>query len=81
MKQRCSGTILTAISKDEFLSMPLPEISLSIQDLIAKKIQESFSLRKKSETLTEYAKQAVEIAIEKDETTAFEWLTRKGVNL
>ena len=31
MKQRCSGTILTAISKDEFLSMPLPLIADDVQ--------------------------------------------------
>lgn len=41
LKQRCSGTILTAITKDEFLSMPLPKIEQSVQKQIATKVQES----------------------------------------
>lgn len=74
LKQRCSGTILTAISKDELLSMPLPMIDEGIQKEIAAKVQESFALRKQSKQLLEYAKQAVEMAIEQDEETAIEWL-------
>lgn len=75
MKKRCSGTILTAISKDEFLHLLLPTISLKIQNEIAIKVQESFLLRKKSKELLERAKQAVEMAIEKDEQTAMDWLS------
>ena len=74
MKQRCSGTILTAISKDELLSMPLPMIDEEVQKVIAAKVQESFALRKQSKQLLEYAKQAVEMAIEKGENAALEWL-------
>ena len=77
MKQRCSGTILTAISKDEFLSMPLPIIDEDIQKEIAAKVQESFLLRKQSKQLLEYAKQAVEVAIEQGEEAALEWLKDK----
>lgn len=79
MKQRCSGTILTAITKDEFLSMPFPEIAVSIQEKIASRVQESFASRRKSEKLTEYAKRAVEIAIEQTEDAAFDWLKGKGI--
>lgn len=74
MKQRCSGTILTAISKDELLSMPLPMIDDDIQEEIAAKMQEAFTLRKQSKQLLEYAKQAVEMAIEQGEDVALEWL-------
>ena len=74
MKQRCSGTILTAISKDEFLSMPLPFIGDDVQIEIAQKVRESFSLRRQSEKLIETAVKAVEIAIEQDEAAAVEWL-------
>lgn len=74
LKQRCSGTILTAITKDQLLSMPLPQIDESIQDEIAKKIQKSFSLRRQSVQLLEYAKQAVEMAIEQGEDSAKVWL-------
>lgn len=77
MKQRCSGTILTAISKDELLSMPLPMIDEDVQKVIAAKVQESFALRKRSKQLLEYAKQAVEMAIEQGEDTALEWLKDK----
>lgn len=77
MKQRCSGTILTAISKDELLSMPLPMIDEDVQKVIAAKVQESFALRKQSKQLLEYAKQAVEMAIEQGEDTALEWLKDK----
>lgn len=77
MKQRCSGTILTAISKDELLSMPLPMIDDDIQEEIAAKVQESFALRKQSKQLLEYAKQAVEMAIEQGEDVALAWLKDK----
>ena len=80
MKQRCSGTILTAISKDELLSMPLPMIDDDIQEEIAAKVQEAFTLRKQSKQLLEYAKQAVEMAIEQGEDVALKWLKDK-VNL
>ena len=77
MKQRCSGTILAAISKDELLSMPLPVVDENIQKEIAAKVQESFALRKQSKQLLEYAKQAVEMAIEQGEGVALKWLKDK----
>ena len=74
LKQRCSGTILTAITKDELLSMPLPKIDTTVQEAIAEKVQESFALRRKSKELLEYAKKAVEMAIEQGEDVAIAWL-------
>lgn len=79
LKQRCSGTILMAISKDELLDMPLPEIEAQAQMKIAKKVKESFNLRNQSEQLINLAKSVVEYAIEKDEATAIKWLKAKGV--
>lgn len=78
MKQRCSGTILTAISKDELLSMPLPKIDENIQELISEKVQKSFSLRRQSKQLLENAKHAVEMAIEQGEDKAMRWLQEQG---
>ena len=75
--QRCSGTILAAITKDELLSMPLPQIDNSIQTEIAEKVQMSFSLRRQSTQLLEYAKRAVEMAIEQGENAALAWLSGK----
>lgn len=77
MKQRCSGSIMAAISKDEFLAMPMPTIDEDIQKEIAAKVQESFKLRRKSKQLLDYAKQTVEMAIEQGEDVALEWLKSK----
>ena len=80
LKQRCSGTILAAITKDDLLSMPLPKIDDSIQAEIAGKVQMSFSLRRQSAQLLEYAKRAVEMAIEQGENAALAWLNSKVSN-
>ena len=59
--------------------MELPPIDVTLQREIAMKVQESFALRRQSEKFFEYAKRAVEIAIEQDEETAVEWLKENGV--
>lgn len=74
LKKRCSGTILTAISKEEFLKMPIPHIDREIQNEIAEKVRQSFKLRKESKRLLECAVRTVEMAIESDENTAIKWL-------
>lgn len=74
MKKVCSGTILTAMNKDEFLNIPIPIIKQEIQTLIAEKIQESFALKAESKRLLDLAKTAVETAIEQGEDTALELL-------
>ena len=74
LKKGCSGTILTAINKDEFGKVILPIIVEEKQDQIQQKVAESFNLRKQSKYLLECAKRAVEMAIEQDEQTALDWL-------
>ena len=74
LKKGCSGTILTAINKDEFSKVVLPKIAESKQIEIQQKVTESFNLRKQSKHLLECARRAVEIAIEKDEQAAIKWL-------
>lgn len=74
LKKGCSGTILTAVNKDEIGKIVLPIVDSEIQNQIQQKIIESFNLRKQSKHLLECAKKAVEMAIEKDEETAMEWL-------
>jgi type I restriction enzyme M protein len=83
LKKRCSGTILTAISRNAFESMPLPLIDDDAQQTIAGDVKRSFALRRESERLLEAAKRAVEIAIELDETAAMSWLDKEmeGVTL
>ena len=74
LKKNCSGTILTAINKDEFLSIPVPLIDPAKQSEIASLITQSFALKKQSEHLLDVAKRAVEIAIEQDEAAAMAWI-------
>ena len=70
LKQNCSGTILTAINKDEFSNIVIPIIDTSIQTHIEEKIKKSFELKEKSKQLLDLAKRAVEVAIEKNEDEA-----------
>ena len=77
LKKGCSGTILTAINKDELAKVVFPKIKEETQVEIQQKVRESFRLRKQSKHLLECAKHAVEIAIEQDEQTALEWLAEK----
>ena len=74
LKKGCSGTILTAINRDEFGRVVVPFIKADKQSDIQQKAIESFNLRKQAKNLLEYAKRAVEIAIEQDEQTAIGWL-------
>lgn len=77
LKRGCSGTILTNITKKEFLDIPLPEVDSDVQKKIKRKIHEVYNLRNKTKILLEAAKQAVEMAIEQDEDTAVAWLDGK----
>ncbi len=74
LKKGCSGTILTAIGRDELDKLSLPIIPSEKQAHIKQSVFESFSLREQSKHLLECAKRAVEIAIEEDEQTAINWL-------
>ena len=74
LKKGCSGTILTAINKDEFSKIAVPKIREDKQTEIQEKVLESFTLRKRAKELLEHAKRAVEIAIEQDEQAAIDWL-------
>ena len=77
LKKGCSGTILTAINKDEFSKVILPILAAEKQIQIQQKVVESFELRKQSKHLLECAQRAVEIAIEKDEQTAIDYLEKE----
>lgn len=66
LKKGCSGTILTNISKDEFLKIKLPILPEQIQTKIASLIQQSFECKTQSKQLLEDAKRMVESEIEKN---------------
>lgn len=77
LKRGCSGTILTNITKDEFGDIPLPNVSIPIQEIVKEKVSNTYLLRDRSKKLIECAKTAVEMAIEKNEATAITWLEKK----
>ena len=45
--------------------------------MLAEKVQQSFELRKRAESLLDMAKQTIELAIEQGEKAASQWLNRK----
>ncbi|MBQ9724974.1 MAG: restriction endonuclease subunit S [Neisseriaceae bacterium] len=59
-----SGTILTAISKDELQNILIPKIAEQTQTQIADLLKQSFTLRQSANELLQTAKQKVETAIE-----------------
>ena len=77
MKRGCSGTILAAISEDELRKVRLPIIDHDTQTQIAHSIQQSFSLRKRSELLINSAVKAAELAVESSEQTAINFITQE----
>jgi hypothetical protein len=74
MKKGCSGTILTNIVKEEFEKLPIPLLKQGVQDEIADYIKQSMEYSKKAKKLLEIATKSVEIAIDKDETAAHNFL-------
>lgn len=81
LKKGCTGTILTAINKDEFSRIILPNISDQIQETIKGNISSVYESKTKSKQLLEIAKKGVEMAIEQDEETAKEWINMQIKNL
>lgn len=74
LKKGCSGTILTAINKDEFSKIVIPKFNVDIQTEIKDKITRVYNLRNGSKQLLEIAKRAIEIAIEQNEKKAQNWI-------
>ncbi len=69
------GSIIQHWKPSEIEKVVIPWLPIDRQEQISYKIQESFSLRRESRELLERTKQAVEMAIEKDEQTAMAWLS------
>ncbi|MCQ2305180.1 MAG: restriction endonuclease subunit S [Bacteroidales bacterium] len=63
LKQGCSGTILTAIGRNELQNIVMPKIRNEVQKEIAEYVQKSISLRNEAKQLLENAKLQVEDAI------------------
>ena len=71
------GTSYPVIKDDDVLNIPIPLFDDETQSIIVAKVKESSGLRKQSKQLLEYAKQAVEMAIEQGEDSALDWLKDK----
>jgi len=69
-----TGTSYPTLSDDDILDFPIPILSKEKQTEVKQKVDESFNLRTRAKALLEFAKRAVEIAIEQDEQMAIDWL-------
>lgn len=76
LKKKCSGTILTAVPKESLRNIIIPLLPLKIQQKIASLVQQSHEARRKAKELLEVAKKAVEIAIEKNENEALDYIAK-----
>jgi len=76
LKKKCSGTILTAVPKESLRDIIIPLLPLSTQQKIASFVQQSHEARSKAKELLEVAKKAVEIAIEKNEKEALDYILK-----
>ena len=85
LKKGCSGTILTAIGKEELEKIILPKIKKEVQEEIKNNIKEMYKYKYESKQLLEIAKRGVEIAIEENEDIATKWINEQllklGINL
>lgn len=71
------GTSYPVIKDEDVLNMPIPLFEETVKQSVVSKVKEAASLRSLSEQLLEYAKQAVEIAIEQSEDVALAWLKER----
>ena len=72
-----TGGIQTNISSTDIKKIKIPLIKKEVQTKIQQKVEESFRLRQQSKHLLECAKKTVDIAIEKDEHIATQWLEKE----
>jgi restriction endonuclease S subunit len=70
------GSVIIHWRPDQIKEVVVPIVKDNIQKQIQQKIQQSFELRNKSKQLLEIAKEGVEMAIEKNEQTAMEWINK-----
>ena len=71
------GTSYPVIRDDDVINIPIPLFDDETQSIIVAKVKESSGLRNQSKQLLEYARRAVEMAIEQGEDIALKWLKEK----
>ena len=72
-----NGAIIQHWKPSEIENAIIPVLDMSNQKELAEMVQKSFALRRQSKQLIDYAKQAVEMAIEQGEDVALAWLKDK----
>lgn len=72
-----NGAIIQHWKPSEIENVIIPVLDMDKQRELAEMVQKSFALRRQSKQLLEYAKQAVEIAIEQGEDASLAWLKDK----
>lgn len=72
-----NGAIIQHWKPSEIEKVTIPILDMERQRHIAEMVQKSFAYRRQSKQLLDYAKQAVEMAIEQNEETALDWLKDK----
>lgn len=70
--------VQTNLNLEELGSISIPIIAFKTQSIISQKIQQSFDLQTQSKQLLEIAKIAVEIAIEKSEKEAINYINKNN---
>lgn len=73
-----NGAIIQHWKPSEIENVIVPVLDMDRQKELAGMVDKSFTLRHQSKQLLEYAKQAVEMAIEQGEAAALAWLKGKG---
>ena len=73
-----SGAIIQHWKPSEIENVIIPVLDMEKQKEIAEMVQKSFALRHQSKQLLEYAKQAIEMAIEQGEDAALAWLKERS---
>ena len=74
INQDVGGSVILHWRPDQVAGTVIPILEKEKQTEIEQKVIESFNLRKRAKELLEYAKRAVEIAIEQGEQKAIDWL-------
>lgn len=79
-ERAASGAVIQHWKPSEIQQVIIPVLDMAEQKKLSQMVQESFSLRRRSEQLLDYAKRAVELAIEQGEDFAMSCLKEKGGN-
>jgi len=75
IERECSGSIVSHLKPEQIKNLKIPLLPRPTQEIIASLIQKSYEARKKSDELLNVAKKATEIAIEKSEKDALNYLS------